>query len=97
MDDAAFRDWWKLHLRVSRGETLGAEEADRYRHGVEVLDEAERQEREVSVARKLRALLKETEASHARLSARQAQLAAEITRIEASLTEETRWALGITD
>lgn len=34
MDNAAYRDWWQLHLRLARGETLSSDETATYKVGL---------------------------------------------------------------
>jgi len=37
MDDAKYRRWWQLHLRVARGETLNPAEQAEYARGLKCL------------------------------------------------------------
>jgi predicted RNase H-like nuclease (RuvC/YqgF family) len=90
------RLWWELHLRKARGETLSEAEQQLYDA------ETARQDRQApplasdlqalkELRDQVRALARDNTALRARLS----DLDAEIRRVEAALSRETRQALGV--
>ncbi len=96
MDQTNYQQWWQLHLRVARGDSLSPDEQSSYYAGRR---ELEREERllETEQARQAREYLAALEAKHADLERRRQQVDAEITRLEAQLEDPTRQYLGVGD
>ena len=96
MDQTTYRQWWQLHLRVARGDSLSPDEQSSYYAGHR---ELEREERllETEQARQTREHLAALEAEHADLERRRQQLDAEIRRLESQLEDHTRQYLGVGD
>jgi len=85
MDDARYQRWWRLHLRVARGETLNPTERAEYEAGVEVLDQEEKEQlkpESVTTLRKLRARVEQLRRVHAELLAKSARLDEQIVALE---------------
>jgi hypothetical protein len=88
--------WWNLHLRIARGEALSAEEQQLYDA------EVARQDREVPPLKtdieSLKTMREQVLAlgrENAKLRSRVEELEREIGRVEHSLNDETRQALGV--
>ena len=89
-------NWWELHLRKARGESLNEEEQLRYDA------ELARQEREATPLQtdllSLKALRTEVfalQSTNEQLHSRLAELKKEIHSIEQSLSQQIRQALGV--
>lgn len=93
MDEAAYRDWWPLHLRVARGETLTPAEEASYNAGLRQLHQADPPLQDIERLRKARADLPALETEHTDLVERRQRLDAEIAALEAALNERTRAVL----
>ena len=96
MDQAAYQQWWQLHLRVARGEALSPDQFATYESGRRVLEQQE-QFPAATIARKAREELATLEAEHARLEKRRQQLDSEIASLESQLSQQTRQYLGVED
>ncbi len=96
MDQATFKRWWALHLRVARGDSLVPEERGLYDA---VLQELEKDEKlqEVRSTREVREQLRALEAQRASLEKRRQALENEIADLEKRLPQETRQMLGVED
>jgi predicted RNase H-like nuclease (RuvC/YqgF family) len=96
VDQTTYQQWWQLHLRVARGDSLSPDEQSSYHAGRR---ELEREERllETEQARQAREHLAALEAEHADLERRRQQLDAEIGRLESQLEDPTRQYLGVGD
>ena len=93
MKDQEYQQWWQLHLRTSRGETLTPEEQARYQAGVEALD-ARQTDAAAPVAsdrlRSMRAQIDALKAAEERLIEEQRHLEAEISELESRYQAATR-------
>jgi hypothetical protein len=97
MDQSSAQRWWALHLRVARGETLGAEDQGFYQTGLGQLEQEEMLQGARSAVRELRARVAALESEHAALTTRRREVEAEIAALEASLGERGRHLLGMED
>ena len=95
MDDATYKVWWPLHIRVAKGETLNADEQTIYEAGCRALDAEERLDGRLEELKQARQRSEEVEAKRAWLQARYEALRAEIAELETHLSEPTRQALGV--
>jgi len=94
VDRTNYQQWWQLHLRVARGESLGPDEQASYNAGRREL-EREEQLLETMEARESREQLAALEAEHAALETQRQQLDAEIAELESRLRDQTRQYLGV--
>jgi hypothetical protein len=97
MDEPAYRDWWALHLRVARGESLEATERADYEAGLKQLQQEETLEAGVTSLRQAQAAVRTLEAEHTRLRVQREQIDAEIAALEALLDAGTREQLVVKD
>lgn len=97
MDETTYQQWWSLHLRVARGESLTAEEQAVYQEGLRCLHQEESVNGDIATLRQVRATVAALEAKHAHLHARRDKLEAEITVLEAALSDRTRQLLAVGD
>jgi hypothetical protein len=97
MDEATYKTWWNLHLRVARGESLNPEETAAYERGLQALDREEMLDGNLTALRLAREAVKQAEAGQTELRARRATLASEIATLEASLSTRTKQLLDVTD
>jgi predicted RNase H-like nuclease (RuvC/YqgF family) len=99
VDQTTYRQWWQLHLRVARGDSLGPDEQSSYHAGRRELEREEMllETKETKEARETREHLVALEAEHADLERRRQQLDAEIGRLESQLEDHTRQFLGVGD
>ena len=93
MDEAAYQQWWQLHVRVARGESLSPEETSAYAAGRRDLDEDENL-RSFEIAKQARQELQALDAERTRLEQRRRQLDAEISSLESRLGLQARQLLG---
>lgn len=94
MDQQSYQQWWQLHLRVARGESLTSNEQASYDARRSELEREERL-RDTTEARESREQLTTLEAEHLELEAQRQQLDKEIAELESRLTEQTRHYLGV--
>lgn len=94
MEQAAYTQWWQLHVRMARGEKLRPDEQLIYEADRRDL-EREEHFAEAIDARAAREHLAKLEAEHAELESRRRQLDAEIMALESRLNEQTRQQLGV--
>ena len=85
MDSTTYERWWPLHLRVARGESLGAEEQAFYEAGRTELEQEEQLVDSTGELRQAQAQVAALEAERAALASRSQQLDAEIVMLEATL------------
>lgn len=95
LDPNIYQQWWPLHLRVARGETLRAEEDTFYQSTRRQLEaeEAKPATRDESLC-EARAAVTSLEAERAGLEAQRLQLQTDIAALEALLGRRTRQLLG---
>lgn len=96
MDRSAYENWWRLHLRLARGDALTAEEQAVYDAGRTRL-EGEEQYQEVLDAKRARDELTRLEREHVELENQRRKLDEEISHLESRLAESTRQLLTIAD
>ncbi len=97
MDDATYRMWWQLHIRVARGETLASEERRSYEAGLRQQQESERLDGGIGELRRVRAAVHAAETERDRMRQLQAELDREIAALESALGEHTRQLLEAGD
>lgn len=61
MDEKEYHQWWQLHLRAAKGETLDPVEQAEYAAGLEKLDQEEKTQFEQSDLARLRRLRTQVE------------------------------------
>lgn len=93
MDEARYKSWWQLHLRVALGEALSKEEQHAYETGRAELEAGERAELHHNAAelRSLQARLRELTAHNQELAQQENFLrerAAQLEQQYLALTEE---------
>jgi hypothetical protein len=97
MDDARYQRWWRLHLRVARGETLNPTERAEYEAGLTVLDQEEKEQlkpESVTTLRRLRARVEQLRRVHAALLAKSARLDEQIIALERAYRALTGYELA---
>ena len=67
MDENTYNEWWVLHLRMARGETLTPSEQEVYEAGIEALDREEKMSGDLMRLKNLRARVAELEAENRQL------------------------------
>ena len=97
MDEATYRRWWPLHLRVAEGETLVAEEQAFYQTGLEQLHREEKLVEDVEGLRRMREEIAQLKADNLSLQALREQLEARAAALEAALSAKTRHLIGVGD
>lgn len=88
MDDAAYRGWWHLHLRVALDEPLTDQERAAYETGLAELDAEEMLAWHAGEVEDNRAQIAALEQECDRLRARRTELDREIAQLEAALREQ---------
>ncbi len=96
MDETTWQRWWKLHLRVVRGEPLESQEQAYYEAQRQRLEQAE-DLRETAALREARARVNALSADQDQLQLRRQQLEAEMAAVETALSTQTRQLLGVED
>lgn len=89
------QQWWALHVRVARGESLAEEERSVYEAGLRQREQEEPLRADISSLQAARSSLAALEIEQTRLRKKRAELDAEIATLEASLNERTRRLLGV--
>lgn len=85
MDKATYQQWWQLHIRAARGESLSAGEQAIYEAGLAELDAEEkllREDANLHLLRRLKAEVERLEATHAQLQAKSQRLDRRIWMLE---------------
>lgn len=85
MDQATYQQWWQLHIRAARGESLSAGEQAIYEAGLAELDAEEKLLREnanLDLLRRLKAEVERLEATHTQLQTRSQRLDRRIWMLE---------------
>jgi cell division protein FtsB len=96
MDNSAYQNWWQLHLRVAREETLAPEELAAYQQGLSSFEQDESLQA-ITDARKARQYWIALDTEYLALEQRRGQLEGEIAKLESQLSEHTRQYLGVED
>ncbi len=97
MDETTYQQWWRLHLRVARGEKLDAAEQAAYESGLEVLDQEEKEQfapNGLAMLRRLRAQIEQLQAIHTQLLAKSARLDEQIITLESAYQSLTGYELA---
>jgi hypothetical protein len=97
MDEASYKRWWQLHLRVARGGHLTPAEQTDYATGLAALDHEEQAQWEdanLAQLRRLKADVERLEASHAQLQSRSQLLDRQIWTLEGAYMVLTGLELG---
>jgi len=85
IDQTTYQQWWQLHIRAARGESLSAGEQAVYEAGLTELDAEEKplwQDANLDLLRRLKAEVERLEATHAQLQARSQRLDRRIWTLE---------------
>lgn len=97
MDEKTYKQWWQLHLRVARGETLTPAEQIEYDTGLEALDKEEKEQLQpdsLNALRRLRTQVEQLQSTHAHLSAESARLDKRIAILEKAYQALTGYQLA---
>ena len=98
MNEQTYNQWWKLHLRVSRGETLNAQEQRQYNAGIDALDNEEKaqfQATGLNAIRQLRASIEKLQDYHAELMQKSNRLDERIVTLEKAYQQLTGYQLAV--
>jgi hypothetical protein len=95
MDDATYRVWWPLHLRVARGERLNADDEATYSAGLSQLHDGEALPQEAESLRRTHEAIRLLDVKRAELEQRRKQLDAQIEALERMLSRPTRSLLEV--
>jgi len=85
MDQASYQQWWLLHLRAARGESLSAGEQAIYEVGLAELDAEEKllwEGADLDLLRRLKGEVERLEATHVQLQAASQRLDRRIWMLE---------------
>jgi len=94
MDDAAYKEWWALHVRHARGESLSQEELLNYEQGRDQIYSEEDLSTDMEELRRLRSHIQEMETEHAGLMEQYQRLKAKAELLEAKLNTPQRQYIG---
>ncbi len=89
MTEREYKEWWQLHVRVARGETLLPEEQARYEAGTKELDANEQYPSTLESLRAMRTRIAELKVEEERLLAQQRALDERIAELEARYYAQT--------
>jgi AAA15 family ATPase/GTPase len=98
MNEQTYNQWWKLHLRASRGETLNSQEQKQYNAGLETLDTEERvqfQTTGLNAIRQLRASIEKLQDFHTELMQKSNRLDEQIVTLEKAYQQLTGYQLAV--
>ncbi len=96
MDDKIYERWWRLHLRVAKGEELNPTEQSTYKAGLEMLDHEEKTQFEsngLTTLRRMRSQVKQLQEIHAQLMAKSARLDEKTIQLEKTYQAFTGYKL----
>ncbi len=84
MPDFDYEQWWSLHLRVAKGESLSAQEDQAYQTGLSQLDsqQASVEGETILYLRTLRSAIGRASRRHAEMTARSTELDTKIAALE---------------
>lgn len=97
MNDTRYQRWWRLHLRIARGETLNPTEQAEYETGLGALDQEEKEQlkpENMSALRGLRTQVMQMRKVHAALLAKSARLDEQIIVLERAYRALTGYELA---
>lgn len=96
MSNLEYEQWWSLHLRVAKGETLSPQEESDYATGLSQLDgeTAATNGETVNYLRTLRTAINRAVSLHTELTARSADLDRKILALEARYQQQTGQTLN---
>src|SRR5262245_16045109 len=95
MDEQSYKTWWQLHLRAAKGEVLTAEEKVAYETGRQQLYAEEKLDSNIDELRQIRAEIQALETEREQLLIQRRQLQEKVARLEASLSDAAKLALGV--
>ena len=98
MNEQTYNQWWKLHLRVSRGETLNPQEQRQYNAGIDALDNEEKAQFQVTglnAIRQLRASIEKLQDFHTELMQKSNRLDEQIITLEKAYQQLTGYQLAV--
>lgn len=98
MNEQTYNQWWKLHLRVSRGETLTSQEQKQYNTGLDALDNEEKvqfQATGLNAIRQLRASIEKLQDFHTELMQKSNRLDEQIVTLEKAYQQLTGYQLAV--
>lgn len=95
MDEARYREWWPLHLRVASGERLTPDEEASYDSSLRELHQEELSSRDVGAVRRARDRVAALAAENEKLREERDQLETQIAALEETLNDEARHLLGV--
>lgn len=98
MNEQTYNQWWQLHLRVSRGETLNPQEQRLYNVGLDALDDEEKvqfQATGLNAIRQLRASIEELQDFHTELMLKSNRLDEQIVTLEKAYHQLTGYQLAV--
>jgi hypothetical protein len=98
MNEQNHNQWWQLHLRVSRGETLNPQEQRQYNAGLDALDNEEKaqfQSTGLNAIRQLRANIEEQRHIHDELIHESNHLDEQIASLEKAYQRLTGYQLTV--
>lgn len=86
MDKDTYEQWWKVHLRVARGEKLSPQEEVVYQKGLEILDREEEEQSQLAASvdelAKMKTKILELQIEHGQLQLKSTRLDAKIMQLE---------------
>ncbi len=85
MDQISYEQWWRLHVRAARGESLDMAERAAYEAGLAHLDAEEKTtwgDNELMLLRQLRSEVERLELTHAQLQSKSQRLDRQIWTLE---------------
>jgi|CXWL01.1.fsa_nt_gi cell division protein FtsB len=97
MDQIKSEQWWVLHVRRARGESLSQEEMATYESELKRLHDDEILAEDLPALRQARQAVIDLDRRCDQLQTRRQNLKQEIARLESALSDETRQQLGIED
>lgn len=98
MNEQNYNQWWQLHLRVGRGETLNPQEQRQYNAGLDTLDNEEKAQFQsigLNSIRQLRANIEEQRHIQAELMHESNHLDKQITSLEKAFQRLTGYQLTV--
>jgi predicted nuclease with TOPRIM domain len=95
MEEAEYKEWWKLHRRHALGETLSPDEQAVYLGGKQRLEAEEQLHFDMTEMKRLREEILRWDAEYEQRQEQRRQLRQRIAELEARLDDQTKQALGI--
>lgn len=95
MDTKTYAVWWRLHVRVAKGEILNSADQVFYIEGKNQLHSEETSNSRIAELRQIREEISAMEAERERLYEQCQQLRSHVLLLESVLSENTKQALGV--